>query len=130
MARLPCKIIKGNQPLLAEAIPGIKAESDESNICYFHVVIADAQDSPFERGTFKLELFLPAEYPMAEPKVYLMSKIYHPNVDKLGRICLDILNYKWFPAQQIPTVLLLIQALLGASNPDDLNDGRPTKTKP
>uniref|UniRef100_A0A8C9FM47 UBC core domain-containing protein n=1 Tax=Pavo cristatus TaxID=9049 RepID=A0A8C9FM47_PAVCR len=49
------------QRLLAEPVPGIKAEPDESNARYFHVVIAGPQDSPFEGGTFKLELFLPKE---------------------------------------------------------------------
>ncbi|XP_010627528.1 ubiquitin-conjugating enzyme E2 N [Fukomys damarensis] len=107
------------QRLLAEPVPGIKAEPDESNARYFHVVIAGPQDSPFEGGTFKLELFLPEEYPMAAPKVRFMTKIYHPNVDKLGRICLDILKDKWSPALQIRTVLLSIQALLSAPNPDD-----------
>ena len=45
--------------------------------------------------------------------------MYHPNIDKLGRICLDILKDKWSPALQIRTVLLSIQALLSAPNPDD-----------
>ncbi|EPQ14434.1 Ubiquitin-conjugating enzyme E2 N [Myotis brandtii] len=107
------------QRLLAEPVPGIKAEPDESNARYFYVVIAGPQDFPFEGGTFKLELFLPEEYPMAAPKVRFMTKIYHPNVDKLGRICLDILKDKWSPALQIRTVLLSIQALLSAPNPDD-----------
>uniref|UniRef100_A0A8C3BLK9 UBC core domain-containing protein n=1 Tax=Cairina moschata TaxID=8855 RepID=A0A8C3BLK9_CAIMO len=118
-AGLPRRIIKETQRLLAEPVPGIKAEPDESNARYFHVVIAGPQDSPFEGGTFKLELFLPEEYPMAAPKVRFMTKIYHPNVDKLGRICLDILKDKWSPALQIRTVLLSIQALLSAPNPDD-----------
>ncbi|PNP55664.1 hypothetical protein THARTR1_04188 [Trichoderma harzianum] len=59
-------------------------------------------------GIFKLELFLPDDYPMTPPKIRFLTKIFHPNVDKLGRICLDI-----------RTILLSIQALLGAPNPDD-----------
>ncbi|XP_010474482.1 PREDICTED: ubiquitin-conjugating enzyme E2 36-like [Camelina sativa] len=38
---------------------------------------------------------------------------------QLGGICLDILKDKWSPALQIRTVLLSIQALLSAPNPDD-----------
>ena len=51
--------------------------------------------------------------------VRFLTKIFHPNVDKLGRICLDILKDKWSPALQIRTVLLSIQALLSAPNHDD-----------
>ncbi|CAD7673487.1 unnamed protein product [Nyctereutes procyonoides] len=104
MAGLPRRIIKETQRMLAEPVPGIKAEPDESNAHYFHVVIAGPQDSPFEGGTFKLELFLPEEYPMAAPKVRFMTKIYHPNVDKLGRISNDVAEqWKTNEAQAIET---------------------------
>ncbi|VDL69569.1 unnamed protein product [Nippostrongylus brasiliensis] len=100
---LPRRIIKETQRLMADPVPGISASPDDNNARYFHVMIAGPQDSPFAGGVFKLELFLPEEYPMAAPKVRFMTKIYHPNIDKLGRICLDILKDKWSPALQIRT---------------------------
>ena len=56
---------------------------------------------------------------MCAPKIRFLTKIFHPNIDTLGRICLDILKDKWSPALQIRTVLLSIQALLSTPNPDD-----------
>ena len=77
------------------------------------------QGTPYENGFYRLELFLPEGYPMEPPKVRFLTKIYHPNIDKLGRICLDILKDKWSPALQIRTVLLSVQALLSSPEPDD-----------
>ena len=70
-------------------------------------------------GVFNLELFLPDDYPMTPPRIRFLTRIYHPNIDRLGRICLDVLKNNWSPALQIRTILLSIQALLGAPNPED-----------
>ena len=113
-AALPRRIVKETQRLLSEPAPGISATPYRDNLRYFNIIIAGPTGSPYESGIFKLELFLPEQYPMESPKVRFLTKIYHPNIDKLGRICLDILKDKWSPALQIRTVLLSIQALLSA----------------
>ena len=33
---------------------------------------------------------------MKPPKCRFITRIYHPNVDALGRICLDILKQNWY----------------------------------
>merc|ERR1712188_104231 len=116
---LPKRIIKETQRMLAEPAPGISASPSEENARYFNVMIIGPTTSPYEGGVYKLELFLSEGYPMEPPKARFLTKIYHPNIDKLGRICLDILKDKWSPALQIRTVLLSIQALMSAPNPDD-----------
>ena len=116
---LSTRIVKETEKLAKESPPGIIASPTAENPRYFKVVVAGPTSSAYEGGIFNLELFLPEDYPMVPPKVRFLTKIYHPNIDKLGRICLDVLKDKWSPALQIRTVLLSIQALLSAPNPDD-----------
>ncbi|KAL9269322.1 Ubiquitin-conjugating enzyme E2 36-like protein [Drosera capensis] len=67
-SNLPRRIIKETQRLLSEPAPGISASPSEENMRYFNVMILGPTQSPYEGGVFKLELFLPEEYPMAAPK--------------------------------------------------------------
>ena len=66
-------------------VVGIYAEPSEKNCRHFFVKIAGPPDTSFEGGMFDLELFLPEDYPMKPPKVLFRTKIYHPNIDKLGK---------------------------------------------
>lgn len=65
-------------------VVGIYATPDETNFRHFHVQISGPADTPYNGGMFKAELFLPDEYPMVPPKVLFRTKIFHPNIDKLG----------------------------------------------
>ncbi|KAH9601644.1 Ubiquitin-conjugating enzyme E2 [Trypanosoma melophagium] len=116
---LTTRIIKETEKLQREHPDGIEATPSPTNPRYFHVKIRGPPQSSYEGGVFSLELFLPEEYPMVPPKVRFLTRIYHPNVDKLGRICLDIIKDKWSPALQIIKVLLSIQLLMASPNPDD-----------
>ncbi|URE27361.1 Ubiquitin-conjugating enzyme [Musa troglodytarum] len=83
-SNLPRRIIKETQRLLSEPAPGISASPSEDNMRYFNVMILGPTQSPYEGGVFKLELFLPEEYPMAAPKVKLsiiQALLSAPNPD-------------------------------------------------
>mmetsp|Transcript_37119 Transcript_37119/g.106276 ORF Transcript_37119/g.106276 Transcript_37119/m.106276 type:complete len:153 (-) Transcript_37119:297-755(-) len=113
------RITKETQKLETDPVPSIDCKVDAGNSRYFHIVLEGPDGTPYARGHYSMELFLPEGYPMEPPKVRFLTKIYHPNIDKLGRICLDVLKDKWSPALQIRTVLLSIQALLSAPEPSD-----------
>ena len=75
--------------------------------------------SPYEGGVFFVQIHFPPDYPFKPPKVNFQTKVYHPNVNSTGSICLDILKEQWSPALTISKVLLSICSLLTDPNPDD-----------
>ena len=76
-------------------------------------------DSPYAGGVFFLSITFPTDYPFKPPKVSFTTKIYHPNINANGSICLDILRDQWSPALTISKVLLSICSMLTDPNPDD-----------
>jgi ubiquitin-protein ligase len=58
-------------------------------------------DSPYAGGVFFLSITFPTDYPFKPPKVSFTTKIYHPNINANGSICLDILRDQWSPALTI-----------------------------
>ena len=92
---------------------------NEDDMYHWQGYIAGPEDSPFAGGVFFLKIEFPSDYPFKPPKVQFTTKIYHPNVNSNGSICLDILKDQWSPALTISKVLLSITSLLTDPNPDD-----------
>ena len=93
--------------------------SSEDDIYNWWAAIIGPDESPFAGGLFYLNITFPSDYPFKPPKVIFTTKIYHPNVNSNGSICLDILKEQWSPALTISKVLLSILSLLTDANPDD-----------
>lgn len=75
------------------------ASYDHGSRVYFLTNIQS--DSPYSGGVFFLSITFPTDYPFKPPKVSFSTKIYHPNINANGSICLDILRDQWSPALTI-----------------------------
>jgi len=102
---------------------GVQLELVADDLTELAGTVAGPPDTPYEGGKYKLEIKIPDTYPFNPPKVRFITKIWHPNVSSVtGAICLDILKDQWAAAMTLRTVLLSIQALLAAPEPDDPQD--------
>lgn len=90
-----------------------------NNMYKWNGYIFGPRNSPYQGGKFKIEIEFPLNYPFQPPHIMFKTQIFHPNINKLGAICLDILNNKWTPALDIHKVILSIYSLLIDPNPND-----------
>ena len=90
-----------------------------NDLLNWEATIIGPTETPYEGGIFKLKILFPADYPFKPPKITFETRIYHPNINANGGICLDILKDQWSPALNITKVLLSICSLLDEPNPDD-----------
>ncbi|EED19898.1 ubiquitin conjugating enzyme (UbcB), putative [Talaromyces stipitatus ATCC 10500] len=100
---------------------------DESDVYKWKVTMKGPEDTPYEGGTFIVNLTLPNEYPFKPPTVSFATKIYHPNVsnDDKGSMCLGMLKSdEWKPSSRIAAVLEFARQLLVEPMPDDAVEGR------
>ncbi|KAH6772033.1 ubiquitin-conjugating enzyme 27 [Perilla frutescens var. hirtella] len=105
-------------------VSGIKVSpKGETNLAHLLGTIPGPHGTPYEGGTFKIDITLPDGYPFEPPKMRFVTKVWHPNISsQSGAICLDILKDQWSPALTLKTALLSVQALLSAPEPDDPQD--------
>ncbi|XP_065024759.1 ubiquitin-conjugating enzyme E2 5A-like isoform X1 [Musa acuminata AAA Group] len=89
------------------------------DLFHWQATIMGPSDSPYAGGVFFVTIHFPPDYPFKPPTVNFQTKVYHPNINSNGSICLDILKDQWSPALTISKVLLSISSLLTDPNPDD-----------
>ena len=91
----------------------------DNDLFHWRASIIGPEDTPYDGGIFDLDIYFPVNYPFKAPKCNFITKIYHPNINSQGGICLDILKDNWSPALTVNKLLLSISSLLTDPNPDD-----------
>ncbi|XP_022208332.1 ubiquitin-conjugating enzyme E2 L5 [Drosophila obscura] len=75
---------------------------------------------PYDKGAYKLEIDFPQQYPFKPPRLHINTKIYHPNVNERGQVCLPILEIEhWLPTSRIESVLNCLLATINDPQPDN-----------
>ena len=95
------------------------AQPYDNNLFHWRALIFGPEGTPYSDGIFHLDILFPTEYPFKPPKIHFINKVYHPNINSVGSICLVILKNNWSPALTISKVLISICSLLNDPNPDD-----------
>jgi ubiquitin-conjugating enzyme E2 D/E len=96
---------------------GMSAHMDEDNMTHWTIIFFGPSETCYEGGLFKLKVDFVYRYPFEPPKCQFITKMYHPNIDMSGRICLDVLKSNWSPALSVAKLVLSIISLLTDPNP-------------
>jgi ubiquitin-conjugating enzyme E2 L3 len=88
------------------------ADIDESNLLKWSILLMPNRE-PYNKGAFRVNVDFPAEYPFKPPRVTFVTKIYHPNVDEKGQICLPLVTPEnWKPATRTEQVMHSLLAMI------------------
>nr|AJR16776.1 NEDD8-conjugating enzyme [Petunia integrifolia subsp. inflata] len=96
----------------------IEFPNGKDDLMYFDLTIIP-DEGYYMGGIFPFSFQIPPLYPHDAPKVKCKIKVYHPNIDVEGNVCLNILREDWKPVLNINTVIYGIYHLFLEPNPDD-----------
>ncbi|KAI9014842.1 ubiquitin-conjugating enzyme/RWD-like protein, partial [Gaertneriomyces semiglobifer] len=96
------------------------APENEEDPLKWKGTLTGPEASAFKGGVFCITMEFPTDYPFKPPKVLFQTKIYHPNVDDDGSVCLATLKTEvWKPSTKISDVLTALVDLLENPVPED-----------
>uniref|UniRef100_A0A7S3E664 NEDD8 carrier protein n=2 Tax=Rhodosorus marinus TaxID=101924 RepID=A0A7S3E664_9RHOD len=98
----------------------MKMNMNPDDISTFTVDLVPAE-GPWRGGLFVFKFTVNTmSYPHEPPVALCLTQVYHPNINKEGKICLNVLRDDWKPFYTITTVLQSLQLLFTELvNPDD-----------
>jgi len=77
-------------------------------------------------GSFEFQFKVPNNYPFREPKVTCVDKIYHPNINYEGAVCVNVLR-PWKSTYTIQMILFGLLFLFTDANPMDVLEKEPAE---
>lgn len=102
---------------------------DKDDILNFSLII-EPDEGMYRGGRFIFDFSASQNFPHEPPKVRCRQKIYHPNIDLEGNVCLNILREDWKPVVTLKFVLIGLQVSPPLSNHVFQNRASSTMERP
>ncbi|ESQ50583.1 hypothetical protein EUTSA_v10022872mg [Eutrema salsugineum] len=96
----------------------ISFPNGKNDLMNFEVTIKP-DEGYYKNGKFVFTFQVSSVYPHEAPKVKCITKVYHPNIDLEGNVCLNILREDWKPVLNINTVIYGLFHLFTEPNYED-----------
>jgi len=134
-AEEPCRRISVRDKLLVKEVqemesnlpPGCRVKFEDPNSLHdFVLIVSPEADSgggsgscPWQSGKYRFHVVCSEEYNIVPPTVKCLTKIWHPNINEVGDVCLSILRTSsvgnqgmgWAPTRRLKDVIWGLNSL-------------------
>lgn len=92
------------------ALPStMKTEFPDPDDTLNFTLTIEPDEGMYKGGRFHFTFAISQGFPHEAPKVKCTQKIYHPNIDLDGNVCLNILREDWKPVLNLQAVIIGLQ---------------------
>ncbi|SCQ17254.1 NEDD8-conjugating enzyme UBC12, putative [Plasmodium ovale] len=82
-------------------------------------ILVTPREGCFNGKTVEFVIKFRDTYPITPPKICCRSKIFHPNIDEKGNVCLNVLKLEWNPIINLQMLILGLLLMLNEPSTDD-----------
>ncbi|XP_028254928.1 uncharacterized protein LOC114431579 [Parambassis ranga] len=113
------RILEELKNLHCDPHPYFNIFPSESDFTFWKILMEGPPDTPYEKGVFELFCQFGSEYPVKPPTVRFVTRIYHCNINTVGRICHNIFDRNYSSQITMREILDAVYGLLIIPEPQD-----------
>jgi ubiquitin-conjugating enzyme E2 M len=99
------------------AYPGVTITLPDPNDLQSFIVRLQPSQGIWAGGNFDFKFTIPDDFPFERPSVRCETRVWHPNIEETGAVCLNILRDNYTPVTSIGHLVVGLQFLFDEPNP-------------
>ncbi|XP_061600946.1 uncharacterized protein LOC133463424 isoform X2 [Cololabis saira] len=113
------RILEELKSLHCDPHPFFGVFPSESDFTFWRIVMQGPPETPYEKGVFELYCQFGTDYPVKPPLLRFVTRVYHCNVNSVGRICHNIFDRNYNAHITMKEIFDAVYGLLIIPEPED-----------